>query len=63
MAEIHGFVVSDSATHVPAHLQCFVSDAFGLPVHTFDECVDLFRVRDQEAEAKKRAMSRVNDCS
>ena len=63
MAEIHGFVVGKATSHVPAHLECFVSDAFCLSVHVGDDFVDLVRVRDQEAESKKRAMSKVKDCS
>lgn len=63
MAEIHGFVVGYTASHVPAHLECFVSDAFSLSIHVCDDFVDLVRVRDQEAEAKKRAMSKVKACS
>lgn len=63
MAEVHGFVVGQSASHVPAHLEGFISDAFGLSIHARDYLIDLLRVRDQEAEAKKRAMSKVKACS
>jgi hypothetical protein len=63
MTEIHGFHIGQSTSHVPAHFQCFISDGTTFFFHAIHDLGDAIRVRGQEADSKKRAVSRVKACS
>jgi hypothetical protein len=63
VTEIHGFGIGQTTTHVPDHFQCFLSYGFGLLIHAIYYLTNAVRVRDQEPDTKKRAMSMVNTCS
>ena len=63
MTEMHGFSVSEPASHVPYKFQCFLAYIFALFFHAIHDLGDAIRVRGQEADSKKRAVSKVNACS
>ena len=63
VTEIHSFNVGQSTSHVPAHFQCFISDGTAFFFHAIHDLGDAIRVRGQEADSKKRAVSKVNACS
>jgi hypothetical protein len=60
MAEMHRFSVSESASHVPYKFQCFQAYIFALFFHAIYDLYDAIRVRGQEPDTKKRALSKVN---
>ena len=63
MTKVHGFGIGQSTSHVPAHFQCFISDGTTIFFHAIYDVIDAIRVRGQEADSKKRAVSKVNACS
>ena len=63
VAEIHGFYIGQATSHVPAHFQCFISDGTTFFFHAIYDLIDAIRVRGQEADSKKRAVSMVKACS
>ena len=63
VAEIHGFNVGQPTSHVPTHFECFISDGTTFFFHAIHDVIDAIRVRGQEADSKKRAVSKVKACS